>query len=392
MRARPTRSPSRSGEQVGLGVAGRRDASRCRRQRACASLQPVGRVRQRLVGPELDHRAAHVLVAVADVDVARARARTRRASARVRAARARSRVAMKTVWPGSTFAPTRTASSAYCSSRSSTRQLPYVLPQDRHASRRRVVIPSTATSGPPIMKSVCTAETLMPRSRSSSGVRPSSAVDPERDRRRRRRCGRSRSRRTACRRTSARSGRRATRRRRARPRRGACANSSIAICALDGVFARSRPSPRPRRRLRSASPGRATIVPPSCSGRVERTVPSVRRQSGHVKTSSVGRFGDVVDPVDRLQRRRRIQRAPGSRPTVRSVPGPVKWMRVELERVQLLGSARAGCRVCARQAATGSSSSRRTRVRDRLPERARCRARRRPAAPGPRSDTPRSSS
>ena len=36
-----------------------------------AFLQPVGRVRERLVGPELDHRPSHVAVGVDDVDVGR---------------------------------------------------------------------------------------------------------------------------------------------------------------------------------------------------------------------------------------------------------------------------------------------------------------------------------
>ena len=40
-----------------------------------------------------------------------------------------------------------------------------------------------------------------------------------------------------------------------------------------------------------------TIVPPTASGSVERTTPSVRRQSGVVKTSSVGRFGMMLEPV-----------------------------------------------------------------------------------------------
>ncbi len=45
---------------------------------------------------------------------------------------------------------------------------------------------------------------------------------------------------------------------------------------------------------RSSSP--RTVVPPSDSGIVERTVPCVRRQSGAVKTSSVGRFGTISMP------------------------------------------------------------------------------------------------
>ena len=76
------------GEELGLGIAGRADqrvAGHSTRQ----LLQPLRRVRQRRVGPELDHRVPHVRVAVEDVDVRRAGAVRLRASARARGRRAR---------------------------------------------------------------------------------------------------------------------------------------------------------------------------------------------------------------------------------------------------------------------------------------------------------------
>ena len=73
---------------------------------------------------------------------------------------------------------------------------------------------------------------------------------------------------------------------------------------------RSRsPSPRP--------------PPSSCTGRVARTVPSVRRASGVVKTSSVGMFATVARP-QLVVMPPDIQRAREVRPTVRSVSGPEK--------------------------------------------------------------------
>ena len=59
----------------------------------------------------------------------------------------------------------------------------------------------------------------------------------------------------------------------------------------------------------------------STSGLVELTVPSTRAGSGEVKTSSVGMFGMCTSPSAR-SKRAAAQRALGSRPTVRSVPGP----------------------------------------------------------------------
>ena len=169
------------------------------------------------------------------------------------------------------------------------------------------------------MKSVCTDETLMPRSRSSSGPSPSRPstpnampepyamwqvafssnsvskyvmpVWPTRD----------------VPSTSATS-----------PSR--FANSSIFICprtASSPVEARTSTASPPSNRISRSR----TIVPPSCSGRVERTVPSVRRQSGHAKTSSVGRFAHVLDPVDGLEPAAAPARA-GDQPDLRSVPGP----------------------------------------------------------------------
>src|SRR4051794_17971003 len=59
------------GEQLRLGVP-RRPELRIAPGRLCGLLQPLGRVRERLVRPELDHRAPDVLVGVLDVDERRA--------------------------------------------------------------------------------------------------------------------------------------------------------------------------------------------------------------------------------------------------------------------------------------------------------------------------------
>ena len=62
--------------------------------------------------------------------------------------------------------------------------------------------------------------------------------------------------------------------------------------------------------------------PATARGRVERIVPSVRRQSGEVNTSSVGRLATCGWPHAVVKLPADIQRALGRRPTVRSVPGP----------------------------------------------------------------------
>ena len=61
--------------------------------------------------------------------------------------------------------------------------------------------------------------------------------------------------------------------------------------------------------------------PASASGRLERIVPSARRQSGVVKISSVGMLGTYSIP-DAVWNSADIQRALPSRPMVKSVPGP----------------------------------------------------------------------
>ena len=60
-------------QELRLGIS-RRPQLGVARGRRGHLLQPLGRVRQRLVGPELDHRPPDVLVPVHDVDVGRARA------------------------------------------------------------------------------------------------------------------------------------------------------------------------------------------------------------------------------------------------------------------------------------------------------------------------------
>jgi hypothetical protein len=55
-------------EELGLGPAGRPDG-RIARLRQHQLLRPLGRVRERGVGPQSDHRVPVVVVAVEDVDV-----------------------------------------------------------------------------------------------------------------------------------------------------------------------------------------------------------------------------------------------------------------------------------------------------------------------------------
>ena len=175
-----------------------------------------------------------------------------------------------------------------------------------------LVIPSTATSGPPIMKSVWTPETLMPRSRSCVGLEALEAVDPERDagavgdvarrvlveeRVEERDAGLADAR---------------TRRRRARPRRGAC-RTRRSPSGPARPRRRPTPSPRPLRRARSAPPGRARSCRRAAAAASSAPCPSVRRQSGQAKTSSVGRFGTCVTPST-VSSPPPVQRAPGKQP------------------------------------------------------------------------------
>ena len=91
------------------------------------------------------------------------------------------------------------------------------------------------------------------------------------------------------------------------------------------------------------------------SGLVERTTPSVRRGSGVVNTSSVGRLGWCEMP-SAVVNVAHAHSALGSRPTVRSVPSPLKWMASNrCSPSRSLISVSRSKRVC--QAATGSSSS-----------------------------------
>ena len=66
---------------------------------------------------------------------------------------------------------------------------------------------------------------------------------------------------------------------------------------------------------------RTTVPSISTSGLVDVTVPSVRSGSGVVKISSVGRLGMCSIPSTVWKRAAR-QPDEGSRPIVRSVPGP----------------------------------------------------------------------
>ncbi len=101
------------------------------------------------------------------------------------------------------------------------------------------------------------------------------------------------------------------------------------------------------------------MIPPDvASGRVERTVPSVLRASGSVKTSSVGMFGTCTVPPA-VSSVPAPQLNAGVNPIVRSVPGPVN--RSASKRRSVSSAARErSFSTCARHAATGSASSSRT--------------------------------
>ena len=104
----------------------------------------------------------------------------------------------------------------------------------------------------------------------------------------------------------------------------------------------------------------STRVPAARSGAVERTVPSARRQSGLVKTSSVGRFGMCRIPPAVLFVAE-PQAAPWLSPIVRSVPGPRK--RIASNARVFSASALAwSISACSCQAATMSSASSRVAV------------------------------
>ena len=87
----------------------------------------------------------------------------------------------------------------------------------------------------------------------------------------------------------------------------------------------SRPRPRSARTstarpLSKRTSRSRTMLPWICSGRVERTVPSTRRASGVVNTSSVGMFATCSMPVDLSSAA--CHSVSACRPIVRSVPGP----------------------------------------------------------------------
>ena len=100
------------------------------------------------------------------------------------------------------------------------------------------------------------------------------------------------------------------------------------------------------------------MLPWIWSGSVERTVPSTRRASGVVNTSSVGMFATCLMPRDSssaaCQSRVGVQpdRQVGARPAVAEL--------VEAPLVERRGARPGAASMCSRQAATGSGSSSRT--------------------------------
>ncbi len=107
-------------------------------------------------------------------------------------------------------------------------------------------------------------------------------------------------------------------------------------------------------------------MPLSDSGNVERTVPSVSRRSGVVKTSSVGTFTMCGIPST-VSSAPVSQRCPSGRPTRRSVPGPTKRTATKL-RSSSVAARRRSRAMCSRQAATGSGSSSRRSGGDCVPQ------------------------
>ena len=89
-------------------------------------------------------------------------------------------------------------------------------------------------------------------------------------------------------------------------------------------------------------------------------MPVVRRQSGVVKTSSVGMFGRCSIP-EVVSNVAQIQRDASSRPTMRSVPGPRK-RTASKPRSLRASSACASVAACSCHACTGSSASSRIAV------------------------------
>ena len=258
---------------------------------------------------------------------------------------------------------------------------PGVVADDRRAPRPvRSASPSTSTSEPPIMKSVCVAGDVDARCEQLLGASAVGPVDGHRQAAAVGDVAGSRSRRTACRGRRAPSGGRATRRRRARSRRGtAPGRRSRAGCGSSSAPSPSAFTSTIRPLLEAHLEAVDARDHAGHDERVRRAHdPSVRRQSGVVKTSSVGMFGMCSMPLV-VSNVAHIQRDAGSSPTTRSVPGPRNRMASKPALVER-GGARASLAACSRHAATGSR--RRAASRSRPPPRAARRpARRTPLGP-----------
>ena len=148
------------------------------------------------------------------------------------------------------------------------------------------------------------------------------------------------------------------------PRYGACASaSSWPRMTSAPCEARDVDDPAALEAQLEIANGRAQ---PTAAAYVERTVPSVRRRSGEVNTSSVGRFGMCSIPSAVVNA---AAHPAGDRhqPDERSVPGPRN--RIASNACAFSCAARALRRAsCSRQAATGSAASSRVAVRDRFPQ------------------------
>ena len=250
-------------------------------------------------------------------------------------------------------------------------------------------MPSTSTSGPPIMKSVCTVESLQPRSHQLVVGHAVAAVDAASRSRRRRRCGRRRSRRRACRRRRCRSGRRASRRRRAttspryEPPSSVLISSRTTSAPVVAVTSMTRPA--------SKRIARSRTICPFDDERHRRADDALGAEAVRRREDLLGRHVD-----HHLDARRSscsepdVQRDCGISPTKRSVPGPRKRTPSKARSLRMRSRA-PELRDVRAPGGDGVVLVESGRDRDGVPEPLDVRARRTPPRPSRRSDSRRSS-
>ena len=195
--------------------------------------------------------------------------------------------------------------------------------------------------------------------RELQGARRRSTGSPCRER-----CATRRSRRRACRRRRSRCGRRGT----AVDERD-LAEASRAVVGRDvgahELLARHRPdldrTPAGEADLEAADDRPLELERAAST----RTVPSTRRASGAANTSSVGMFATCSIPCDSSRAAVPDRARSAARPSGRC---PARGSGARRTPLVQAAARRARSAMCSRQAATGSGSSRRTAVADRLPE------------------------